>query len=345
MSALAAPRSWADITPEWLTRALSGRFPGVRIAEAYVDQVASGTNSRATVRLSYAVGSGPARVFIKREGSVLNRLALTALGAREAEARLAQADPHLPLEHPAFLASAVDRRRLATVVVLEDVTLRGARPHLATEPLTVEQVASGLAGLARLHAAYWCRPLTGPLGFVRPWRLGPMWEPVAWGGFMHARRRLRRLGVDLPASVDPAALARGFRGWALTAATGPLTLLHGDPHPGNTYALPDGTTGFYDWQLVRVGSWAHDVGYLLVSSLAIAERRGAERELLAAYLQELAAAGAPAPPVEEAWELYTHTPVYGLGAWLQTVAGGGFQPDPVCVATIERFAAAYVDLR
>lgn len=345
MSVLTAPRSWADVTPDWLTRALAGRFPGVRVAEAYVDGVAAGTNSRATVRLSYAAGFGPERVFIKREGSVLNRLALTALGAREAEARLAQADPELPLEHPAFLASAVDRRRLATVVVLDDVTLRGARPQVATEPLTIAQVASGLAGLARLHAAYWCRQLSGPLAFVRPWRLRPTWGPVAWAGFVHAHRRLRTLGIELPSSAGPAALARGFRGWARTAGTGPLTLLHGDPHPGNTYALPDGTTGFYDWQLVRAGSWAHDVGYFMVSSLAVGERRAAERELLAGYLHELATAGAPAPPVDDAWELYSRSPVYGLGAWLQTLAGGGFQSDEVCVATIERFAAAYVDLR
>jgi aminoglycoside phosphotransferase (APT) family kinase protein len=37
------------------------------------------------------------------------------------------------------------------------------------------------------------------------------------------------------------------------AGRGPQTLLHGDPHPGDTYGLPDGTTGFYDWQLARLG--------------------------------------------------------------------------------------------
>lgn len=339
-----APRTWSEVTPAWMTRALGSRFPGACVSEAYVDGVAAGTNSRATVRLSYATGSGPARVFVKREGSLVNRLALTALGAREAEARLAQADPELPLEHPAFFASAVDRRRLATVVVMEDVTLRGARPHAATEALTVGQVASGLAGLARLHAAYWCRPVTGALAFVRPWRLGPAWGPVAWGGFVHARHRLTTLGLDLPRGASPAVIARDFRGWARVAASGPQTLLHGDPHPGNTYTLPDGTTGFYDWQLVRSGSWAHDVGYFLVSSLTVADRRAAERELLAGYLRQLATAGAPAPAAVDAWLLYRRTPVYGLGAWLQTLAGGGFQPTEVCLATIERFVAAYADL-
>lgn len=336
------PRSWSELTPDWLTEALAADFPGITVAETYVDGVTAGTNSRATLRLR-CTGDGPQQVFVKREGSLLNRLALTALGAHEAEARLALARPELPLEHPRLLAGAVDARRLAAVVVMEDVTLRGARPQDATTPLTPDQVASGLAGLARLHAAYWSRPLTGPLEFVKPWRLGPAWGPVAWGGFVHARHRLRRHGATLPRSADPVTLARRFRAWAALAEAGPQTLLHGDPHPGNTYAMPDGTLGFYDWQLVRQGSWVHDVGYLVVSSLTPADRRAHERDLLAGYLSDLAAAGAPAPDLAGAWEVYRRSPAYGLGAWLQTIAAGGFQPVEVCLVTIERFAAAYED--
>jgi hypothetical protein len=37
--------------------------------------------------------------------------------------------------------------------------------------------------------------------------------------------------------------------------------------------------------------------------------------------------------------------VYGLGAWLQTIAAGTFQPVDTCLVTIERFTAAYRDLR
>jgi hypothetical protein len=35
--------------------------------------------------------------------------------------------------------------------------------------------------------------------------------------------------------------------------------------------------------------------------------------------------------------------VFGLGTWLHTLSGGGFQPVEVCLATIERFASAYAD--
>ncbi|WP_007513217.1 MULTISPECIES: phosphotransferase [Pseudofrankia] len=342
---LSVPQGWSDVTPQWMTAALAGSCPGAAVVAVELDDLVDGTNSRARVRLRYASGSGPRRVFVKREGRMLNRLALTALGAREAEARLASCGPDLPLEHPAFYAAAVDRRRLAAVTVMEDVTLRGARANVATVPLDVDQVRDGLLGLARLHAAYWEDPLPRPLDFVRPWRLGRVWAPISWASLARALRRLRAGGHGrlIPAGVDAGVVERGFRDWAALAAAHPRTLLHGDPHLANTYTLPGGVTGFYDWQLVRAGNWSHDVGYFLVSCLSTADRRDHERDLLGDYVNELGARGAPGPGLDEAWELYRQTPVFGLGTWLHTLSGGGFQPTDACLAVIERFATALAD--
>lgn len=328
------PRDWRDLTPAWFTAALGG--DDARVACVELRDLAAGTNARARAELTWAAGDGPRRVFVKREGGLVNRLALTALGAREAEADLARSGLELPLEHPAFLAAATDRHRLAAVVVMADVTTSGAVSNSATTPLTPDQVASGLAGLARLHAAHWGRPLPA---FVRPWRLGPAWAPVAWAGFVHGLRKARRLGLPVP--VSPGEVERGFRGWSRLARQGPQTLLHGDPHPGNTYRL-GAVTGFYDWQLVRSGSWAHDVGYFLVSSLSVADRRAHEHDLLQGYL---AALGPLAPSYDEAWARCADTPLFGLGSWLQTLAAGSFQPVEVCLPTIERFTAAHLDRR
>lgn len=328
---LGVPRSWAELTPAWLGEAL-----GRPVTDVHVADIAGGTNARARLTVRFAGADESVGLFVKREGRLLNRLALTALGAREAEAHLARCGPELPLEHPAFLAGAVDRRRLAAIVVMEDVTRRGARPNSAVRPLTVDEVAAGLAGLAGLHAAYWGRPLPE---FVRPWRVGRQWAAVAWPGLLRARRRLRRLGR--PLDIDLAGIERGFRAWARLARVGPVTLLHGDPHPGNTYAL-GATTGFYDWQLVRRGAWVHDVGYFIASSLTVDDRRAHERDLLAGYLDALERRGVSRPA--DGWAQYRASPVYGLGAWLQTIAAGTFQPLDTCLATIERFAAAYRDL-
>ena len=332
MVALSVPRGWAGLTSAWLGEAL-----GLPVTEVRIEHRADGTNARARVVARVAGGGDPVVVFVKREGRVLNRLALSALGAREAEADLARRRVDLPIEHPALRAGAVARRRLAAIVVMEDVTERGGRPNSPLRPLSPDQVAAGLAGLAGLHAAYWRRPLPG---FVRPWRVGPPWAAVAWAGLLRARRILRAHGR--PLDVDLAEVERGFRAWAGVARRGPQTLLHGDPHPGNTYAIGS-SVGFYDWQLVRAGAWVHDVGYFVASSLTVADRRAHERDLLAGYLDALARAGAERPG--QPWAQYRATPVYGLGAWLQTIAAGTFQPRDTCLVTIERFAAAYRDLR
>jgi hypothetical protein len=343
---LNVPRSWSEMTPAWMTAALVGSFPGAVVGDVEIGEVAGGTNRRARVRLGYRSGGGPESVFVKREGRLFNRLALTALGALEAEAHLFASGVRLPLEHPAPYAAAVDRRRLSTVVVMENVTLRSARPNAATVPLSVGQVRSGLSGLARLHAAFWDRPLPASLGFLRPWTLGLPWAPVSWASLAWALQRLRSggHGAVIPTDLDATILERRFRAWAATAATGPQTVLHGDPHPGNTYALPGETTGFYDWQLVRTGNWSHDVGYFLTSSLDVASRRAHERNLLGDYLEELGKRGVAAPGFADAWHLYRQTPAFGLSTWLHTFSGRGFQPVEVCLATIERFAVAYDDL-
>lgn len=328
---LDVPRSWAALTPAWL-----GAAVGRPVAELELGDVAEGTNARARVVARFADRDETVALFVKREGRVINRLALTALGAREAEADLARSGLQLPIEHPAFYAGAVDRRRLAAIIVMEDITGCGGRPNSPMQPLTVDQVAGGLGELAALHAAYWCRPLPG---FVRPWRVGRQWAVVAWAGLLRAQRKLRRLGQSL--DVDLPEIEHGFRAWARMAQRGPQTLLHGDPHPGNTYAI-DATMGFYDWQLVRRGAWVHDVGYFIVSSLTVADRREHERDLLSGYLEALAHRGVRRP--EDVLAQYCATPVYGLGAWLQTIAAGTFQPVDTCLVTIERFAAAYRDL-
>lgn len=342
---LPVPRSWSELTPAWMTSAIAERCPGALVDAVDVGSVAAGTNTRAIVRLSYRVGAGPASVFAKANGRVLNRLALLALGAWAAEARLADSGLALPLEHPGWYAAGVDRSRLAAIVVMDDVTGCCGRPNRATVPLDVADVRSGLEGLARLHAAYWNRPPVER--FLRPWRLGTAWAAVSgvslvrgMGNYASARR-----AGQAAIAVGARSLEQQFRRSAQLAATGVQTLLHGDPHPGNTYWSPGGRTGFYDWQLVRTGNWSHDVGYFLVSSLAVADRREREKELLGGYIDALGRAGvACGPRFDEAWERYRATPAFGLASWLHALSFGGFQPDDVCRAVLERFAAAYEDL-
>jgi hypothetical protein len=339
------PRHWSDVTPAWLTRALGARLPGAVVGNVEFHDVQHGTNSRARVSVRYEHGEGPPSFFVKRSGKTLHRLALTALRAVATEARLAASGEALPIERPLPYAGGTDRRRLSAVVVMEDVTGRGARTNDATTALTVEEVRHGLQGLARLHAAYWNGRVPVSLGFLRPWHLGRAWAPVSIVSLRNGLRRVERSVPSWPDGARPDArtLARQFQQSAVLASTGEQTVLHGDPHPGNTYSL-DGRTGFYDWQLARTGNWSHDVGYFIGASLDVGDRRRHERGLLAGYLERLTGAGAAAPDWDTAWERYRATPAFGLATWLHTISFGSLQPVEVCETTIARFAAAYDDL-
>lgn len=343
---LKAPGSLAELTPEFMTVALGQRFPGAIVERVETGQVGNGTNRRTTLRLFYRKGAGPDSAFVKIQGRLFNRLALVALRAWQAEALLAGSAVDLPLEHPDFFAAATDRSRFGSLVVMEDITARGGRPNDATTALTVSEVADGLTGLASMHAAFWERPLPSSLSFLEPWRLGRVWAPVSRASLAHGLRRLRRSGRPelIPRQVDSANLERQFRASAYLAQLGPRTVLHGDPHPGNTYSLPGERIGFYDWQLVRTGDWCHDVGYFLAGSLGVEDRRAHEQDLLRGYLQALRSGGVPPPRFDSAWERYRSTPAFGLATWLHTYSAGSFQPESVSLATIERFSAAYSDL-
>ncbi|MBV9870523.1 MAG: phosphotransferase [Frankiaceae bacterium] len=340
------PRSLGELTPAWLTDAIAARCPGAVVGKLVVGEIEDGTNRRARVEVGYDEGDGPPAVFVKIHGRPAHRGALVALGALTTEARLARSGVSLPLAHPLPFAAAIDRSRLRTIVVMDDVTEVDGRPNDAVTPLSVDEVRDGLAGLAALHASYWDRPLPESLGFLRPWRLKRRWAPVSAANLTRGIAKLRR--TDLAGLADQLSvrmLEREFRSSASLAASGPMTVLHGDPHPGNTYSLPRRRTGFLDWQLARTGNWSHDVGYFVVSSLTPADRRSHDRELMAGYVEALRDAGvASAPSEADAWERYRATPAYGLGTWLHTFAAGSFQRVDTCLESIRRFAVAYDDL-
>ncbi|MGC9963754.1 MAG: phosphotransferase [Acidimicrobiales bacterium] len=343
---LPVPRSLDELTASFMTRAISRRCPGAVVGDVTVGAVEDGTNRRAAVSLRYARGTGPGSVFVKSQGRMLNRMALVALGALATEARLADSGIVLPLEHPRPYAAGVDWLRLATVVVMDDVTESDGRPNDATTPLSLEEARSGLDGLAELHATYWDTPLPPRLAFLRPWRLRRSWAIVSRASLCRGIRRLEQTEhlERLPPAVNARNLEEQFRRSATLAAFGPRTVLHGDPHPGNTYSLPGCRTGFYDWQLVRTGNWSHDVGYFLVSSLDVSDRRTHDKELLLGYLETLRHSGVDPPGFAHAWARYRATPAFGLATWLHTLSAGSFQPVDVCTTTIRRFATAYEDL-
>ena len=339
------PSQWEQITPGWMTAALSDHHPKSKVGAVRIVTRDDGTNRRVRLGLTYSRGDGPRTVFLKshetshrdvhlRNGNLFN------------EARLFASRVSLDIEHPQVFRSIVDWWSLNFLVVMEDLTQRGGDPRDATRPMTVDQVASGLRGLARLHSQYWgfSKKTHRKLAWVKTWAPTEGWQQ---GLRKRIPSGLERAADLLPAAVrkyDADDVVRLWTSYVATLADGPLTLLHGDAHIGNTYVLPDGTVGFLDWQVVRRGEWSQDVGYFLVGSLTEDDRRGNERALIDEYCGLLSVPKGERPSREQAWERYRATPAYGLGIWLSTLGADGYQSRQVSTALVQRFAAAFVEL-
>lgn len=343
---LAIPRQWEDMTPAWMTAALSEQHPGADVADVTLLLVDDGTNRRARFGLTYAAGTGPATVFAKAESDVPGRRKIHARnGNLFNEPLLFNSGISLPVEHPLVYTAVIDEPGLDYMLVMEDLLARGADPRDATRPMTVDQVARGLRGLARLHGHYWNGVQDhAALAWVQPFVPSEGWQAP-----MQAilPKGLERAGDAVPAAISalgPEELVGGM--WARSVGmltTGPQTLLHGDPHIGNTYLLPDGEVGFLDWQVVRSGSWAHDVGYFLQGALTVEDRRASEADLVEEYRTALAVPADERPSPEEAWLRYRLSPAHGLIVWLATITGD-VQTRAVCLALIERYATAFMEL-
>lgn len=339
------PLQWDQVTPEWMTAAIASRHPDARVAEVRIVTSDDGTNRRARFGLSYAQGAGPETLFLKAHAAS-HRWVHFRNGNLFNEARLFASGVQLPLDHPIVYKSIVDYLRLDFLLVMEDLNQRGADPRDATRPMTVEQVANGLRGLARLHSKFWgiSRKTQPKLAWLKTWAPGKGWL-VGLG---------KRIPIGLSRGADQLpkqVVEMGARGildywtrYVTMLSKGSLTMTHGDAHIGNTYILPDNDVGFLDWQVVRRGNWSQDVGYFLIGSLTEEDRRASERELIEMYRQALVVPKDQLPTAEQAWLTYRSTPAYGLAIWLSTLGTDGWQRPEVSLALAQRYGAAFTEL-
>jgi hypothetical protein len=339
------PTQWEQVTPQWMSAAIASHHPDAALAAIAVMTIDDGTNRRARFALDYAAGSGPRQVFLKAHAPG-HRIVHLRNGNLFNEARLFASGVALPVDHPLVYKSIVDYLRLDFLLVMEDLTLRDADPRDATRPLSAEQVANGLRGLARLHSQYWglSRQTHPQLRWVKTWKASKGWQ-------VGLRRRipigLQRCAQTLPSAVcklDGDSIVRSWSDYVDTLSRGPMTLLHGDAHIGNTYVLPGDDMGFLDWQVVRRGSWSQDVGYFLVSALTEQDRRVHERDLLEEYRSHLQIPADQLPTAAQAWLHYRASPAYGMAVWLSTLGTDGWQSRDISMALAERFSAAFVEL-
>jgi hypothetical protein len=318
------PSELTGLTPALLTAALGRWSPGVAVGRIDIvaakrcgDGVAS-TADRVVIDLTYAEGTG---------GALPERLVLkTMLATPHAPAAMyqnevrfyAEVRSELDIETPTAFAGHFDDRSGHFGLLLEDLTARGAHFPSAIEPVSLDQVRSLLGHLATLHARFWDSPrFDDDLAWLATPMSGGMFEVFDLIGLELIEDQVARnpfkqeliapLGRTLPQMWDLL--------WQVQRrhCNAPTTLLHGDTHLGNSYLLPGERGGWLDWQLLMRGSWAHDVVYLLVTALEPEIRRAHERELLAEYLELLAAGGVvDLPGLDEAFVQCRAAALWGL---------------------------------
>src|ERR1700744_3339208 len=348
-----------DLTPDVVTSLLRRHDPEVLVTEVTVRHTWQGPTSHLHLEVDYADPTTrlPQRLFIKTQLTTVHDLpeafdeSLSEGGGGtvlyDDETRFYRdLRPDLNVETmTTFFADHLDGPS-QFLILGEDITLRGAQVPDAVSGLTVEQADALLATLSQLHAPFWAsRRLAdgGDLSWLQ--------DPVT-GGFAHFLRdngfAIIRALMDAPykkalldtAGTDMDGMESAF--WALQerVARDPVTMLHGDPHPRNTYVLPDGRMGVLDWQLIRGGSWSHAVVYAVIAALPPELRRAPERELGDNYRGRLPDAGVTSVPAREPmWTAYRESPAWGFCMWAIT-------PDQmysveVVGAVLGRFAEAY----
>lgn len=349
------PSDLNELTPAVVQAALSERAEGVVVERVDVvaakrcgDGVAS-TADRVEIDVSYAAGADaglPGRMILK-----------TMLTSPHAPAAMYENEVRfyrelrgdLDIETPAVFASNFDPSTGQFGLLLEDLTARGARFPSALDPVSLDEVRSILGHLATLHAGYWDSPrFTGDLAWIGTPTSGGMADVFNLIGLELIEDQVSRhqfkaeliapLGRTLPQMWE-------LLEWVQRQhAEGPATLLHGDPHLGNTYLLPGERGGLLDWQLMMRGSWAHDVTYLMVTALDPATRRAHQRELLGEYLYRLGALGVVGVPTPTAaFEQYRSAALWGLViGWL--ICPPENYGRPITEANIARTVEAVADL-
>ncbi|MDJ0853348.1 MAG: phosphotransferase, partial [Myxococcota bacterium] len=319
------PMTPEEIGPEWLSRALAARFPGVRASRVEVVDAHAGTTGRAKLRVAYDdAAEAPERVFVKLPpGDPAQRemVRSTGMGLREARFydQLAAEAP-LRVPRPFFAASNEDGT--AYIMLLEDLAEAGCTFRNAREGSTPAYTRQVVGSLARLHAHFWnTQRFAGDLSWVAPAPRHPIGPKLV-------ERALDRFASEMPpvfAEVGRLYVEHTDAVYDLWDE-GEATLVHGDAHIGNLFS--DGErAGFLDWACLSRTPGIRDVSYFLTNSVDPEERRRDGEGLLRHYVATLAEAGVEPPSFEDLWRRHRRHAVYSWVSATVTIAmGDQWQP-------------------
>ena len=349
----AGPSSAAEVTPEWLTRDLAGSIPGAVAQRVSPLDGTTGTTDRRRLAVEWneagrAAGL-PADLFVKSTPlSAKNRTMVAALGMAVNEARFYnEAAEELDGVAPrAWYARAHAGARF--LIVLDDIVAAGGHPYALSDDCDIAHARGLIDAFATLHARFWESPrLTRELSWVRTWstRTGYGVLKVFYARGRRGTLRRERPEVTPAVRAVAAALDAHSDAYYREFESGPLTLLHGDSHLGNTFAWPDGRSGLLDWQVVWRGPGLRELSYWMTTGLEPEMRRTHELDLIGRYLDGLRAGGVQdVPSFAAAFERYRLFAAEAWDATAMTVNWPGLQAQENTDAAFRRACAAVDDL-
>ncbi|HLS75453.1 MAG TPA: aminoglycoside phosphotransferase family protein [Nocardia sp.] len=347
------PVSAETITPEWLTAVLCRDTPGAEVVALETGGGSVGTATRMAIRVRYneiGVSAGlPTALFAKTTTAFSQRILLGGGRMIDGETRFFRDfRPRVEMEAPIGYWGAADPGSWRSIALMEDIAAtRGAEFIEPSARIGRDQMEDLVRNLARLHRTFWAHPDIAGLKTTTQ----------ALQAYLAAIDMKKRCEVGLvrAASVVPERLhGQAERLWAgVAAAIGkatdemPQTLLHGDPHIGQTYRTAQGRMGYVDWQVVMRGGWAHDLAYTVNSGCEPEDRRAWDADLLRAYLDELGSLGGAAPSFDEAWQAYRQQSMFAYAAWAFTIGRAAYQPkmqsEQTCLTLLRRITTAIDD--
>jgi len=335
------PLDFAEIDAAWLASALATKWPGVTVRSFEVLNNIVGTTTVVRLRVDTDNPAVPPTMCLKGGFNENSRLNINALIR---EARLYQwALTQENLRMPECYYAAIDLDNGQGIVLIEDLIADEVHFFDPAVGLTVEDVRSGLEFFSDLHSRLWNKPPldTGdaPGGSLRKDNIGRrLFSEESWADAMSRSRASGLTGKLRDRDIVWDAVRRAYKANYLS---GDACLLHGDPHPGNSYRRKSGQVGYYDWQRSMHGPWVHDVAYLMAASLSTEDRRAHERDLLNFYLEGLRSNGVDAPTFDQAFEKYRLEVIQPI-MWVVTPTGT--QSEAAIELVSGRVAAAVSDL-
>jgi hypothetical protein len=293
-------------TNAWLEQALGA--PAQSLKGFSAKQIGTGQMSKSfRIALDWGGGEGPATIVAKCPSHDPSTKAIAAaLGSYTLElgwyrelARMSD----VACPRCIHLESANSDQDF--VILLADLAPAQQGDQLAGA--SIKQIEAGLVQAARLHAPFWNNPRVSDFPWLAPNETSTGMVrtllPVFYAQFRE--RYAQRLAPDILAMGD--AFVSNLEAYLNPAPTA-LTIQHRDFRIDNLLFSPNHDQAFVvDWQTYGLGPGAHDVSYLIGTSIADLDLRAREEErLVRFYLAELGKLGVDAEfaPIWEGYRLY-----------------------------------------